>query len=221
MIGISVFMSTFSVDIQAYAGIAVVMTYLAMHLNNKPYNHILLDHMETYALITAFSTLYIGLLFYIMQKDMGDSVVFVIVGSMVIVILNVAFLVFAVWEIAYQYAIKFQGPIRKVVKCCRPLCAPCRGGKRFLHLHTHHVKLLGLGAAKKSNTQVAPSISSSGPNAASVPVPDTASAKRFWEEGEEKHGNQKSSSSSSNNNSSNSSNSSSSVEAAPEEFRAW
>ena len=52
VIGVSVFMSSYTVDVQAYVGIAIVILFLTMHISSNPYNSAILDSMEKYALAT-------------------------------------------------------------------------------------------------------------------------------------------------------------------------
>jgi uncharacterized membrane protein YjfL (UPF0719 family) len=132
VIGVSVFMSSFTVELQAYAGIGVVILFMTMHISANPYNSKALDQMEKYALLTAFATLYIGLLFYISKQESEDNSILVIFGSLSIVAINVLYLIFAVIEILSYYAHTQQGKLHKCFVFFQPICnrLRCRSKKQ-------------------------------------------------------------------------------------------
>ena len=164
VIGVSVFMSSFTVDIQAYVGIAIVILFMTMHISSNPYNSAVLDSMEKYALATAFATLYVGLLFYIAKEDNVDQSMLVLIGSLFIVGVNVIYLCYAVFEILIFYASANQGcakktmvrmePVLKVL-CCRSKETSKRH-RKLLHKRTIKKvaalkKLDKMNQLKKSN----------------------------------------------------------------------
>ena len=156
VIGVSVFMSSFTVDIQAYVGIGIVILFMTMHISANPYNSKVLDQMEKYALLTAFATLYIGLLFYISQQDGVDNSTLVIVGSVSIVALNFLYLSFAVSETLWHYAQTQRGKAHTCFVLFQPMWhrLMCKGKKvrakrrKLLHKITL--------AAKMNKTRVLP-----------------------------------------------------------------
>ena len=99
VIGISVFMSQFTVDVQTYAAIAVVIFFMTLHISANPFFRKDLDMMEKWSLASSFVTLYVGLLFYITQQEEVHGSIVVICGSMLIVGLNVGYLVYAIYQI--------------------------------------------------------------------------------------------------------------------------
>jgi hypothetical protein len=115
VIGVSVFMSSFTVDIQAYVGIAIVILFMTMHISSNPYNTATLDKMEKYALATAFATLYVGLLFYITAEATVEQSLLVLLGSLFIVGINLLYMIYATWQILL-YIAKDEGQRSKLKK---------------------------------------------------------------------------------------------------------
>jgi len=174
VIGVSVFMSSFTVDIQAYVGIAVVILFMTMHISSNPYNSAVLDRMEKYALATAFVTLYVGLLFYISKEENTDQSTLVMIGSLFIVGVNAVYMTYACWEIALYYSSKHKGKVKSVllllepvlnVVCCRKKKAIKRT-RRLLHKQTILMKagkkkLNKMKEMKKNSSKVTPIVSTS------------------------------------------------------------
>ena len=170
VIGVSVFLSSYSVDVQAYIGIAIVILFMTMHINSNPYNSQVLDSMEKYALGTAFCTLYVGMLFYILKEDGVDNSTLVIVGSLFIVGINMLYLCYAVWEILLYYAsIKRHGSAKSCMRCLIPVtnCLCCRSKKarkkthRLLHKATIRMSSVnGMGGSERSGSGSGSGISS-------------------------------------------------------------
>ena len=99
IIGVSVFLSQFKVQIQSYIAIAIVVFFLTLQISANPYFRRDLDLMEKYSLATSLITLYIGLFFYITKQEEVQGSVLVILGSMLIVGINVMYLMYALWHI--------------------------------------------------------------------------------------------------------------------------
>lgn len=155
VIMISVFMATLSVDIQAYVGIAVVMIYMSLHIMWKPYNHKLLDGMETLSLTTSFITLYAGTFLYIVKRNSRDAEdaqnagglssvdresvsIFGVFITFVIVFVNISYITYAIWEIIYQSLSRAKGPLKRMILCLHRCCRPCRSAEaKSLHALRH------------------------------------------------------------------------------------
>ena len=161
VIGVSIFMSSYSVDIQAYCGILIVIFFMTMHISANPYNSDVLDRMEKYALATAFVTLYVGMLFYIAKDQNINQNILAIVGSIFILGINIVYIIFAVREVLIFYASEHRGLAHKImVKCCVPVCNVmlCRGKKARAKLHFRiHKKKKTVVVKITKNKNVVPS----------------------------------------------------------------
>ena len=161
VIGVSIFMSSYSVDIQAYCGILIVIFFMTMHISSNPYNSDVLDRMEKYALATAFVTLYVGMLFYIAKDQNINHNMLAIVGSIFILGINIVYIIFAVREVLLFYASEHRGLAHKImVKCCVPVCNVmlCRGKKARAKLHFRiHKKKKTVVVKITKNKNVVPS----------------------------------------------------------------
>jgi hypothetical protein len=170
---ISVFMATLSVDIQAYVGIAVVMAYMSLHIMWRPYNHKLLDQMETLALVTSFITLYAGIFMYILNRNVRDaeksggssgansegSSVLGLFITIVIVVVNIMYAAYAIWEIAYQTLLHAEGCLKRVVLCLHKCCRPCRSAEAAALHALRHDK--NANKKRKITPKVAPKVAPS------------------------------------------------------------
>merc|ERR1711871_238672 len=131
------------VSVQIYLGIGVLMGFLCVQMSKKPYSQHLLNDMENYGLLASFITLYAGLGFsseFAMDirkcntevncsdEDLAHNdraQVMRIFLSMFILIVNIVYFTFMVWEILVHKDLKSRGVARKVVMAVLPWRRRC------------------------------------------------------------------------------------------------
>ena len=101
VIMVSVFLSTYGALQQAYIGILIIGLFLAVQLYERPYNHAILNDLETFGMLTCFVTLYGGLLFYM---NVLATAPVLMATELFIIIINGVFLLFAASELMLGYA---------------------------------------------------------------------------------------------------------------------
>ena len=102
LIGISVFLSTYGVMVQAYLGILVIGIFLLVHMAEKPYRKGLLNSLESKGMGTCLITLYAGLLFFNRYLT-SDTVI--VVAEIIVMTINLGFVATCVLQLALEYAL--------------------------------------------------------------------------------------------------------------------
>ena len=158
IIGVSIFMSSYKVDIQAFVGINIVVLFMCMHISSNPYNSATLDSMEKYALGTAFLTLNCGLFLFLIHDPTKetDSSDVIIAISCFIVGINVLYLAYALHEILLYYASHKPGAAKKIMSCCIPitnvLCCRSKKARKKAHLLLHKTNINVFALNKKKTS---------------------------------------------------------------------
>ena len=128
----SVVMKGYGTMLQIYLGLGLIIIFLCVQVSQKPFQSELLDEMENFSLLTSFATFYSGLAFFALDSKKYNGLH--IAATAIIVLSNAGFLLFAVWEIVLQHAVRHKGCARKLLmflQPCRKRC--CKGNSHKAH----------------------------------------------------------------------------------------
>lgn len=144
---------------QIYAAIGLLIIFLCLQISTKPYTSSLLNHMENCGLVVSFFTLYLGICFYFAEPDDTWRVTL----TMCVATLNLIYLLYVLWEIIINQALRHRGLSRRIVMCILPLrrrfCPQKRKKKRF---DTVARALQALAHTQRTMVKPASSIETSG-----------------------------------------------------------
>ena len=107
MVVVAVFGLRATVQTQALMALLVVLLAASAHVALKPFDVKILDKLELYGLITAFTTLYMGMFFF--TRDVEESPFFLAVVTIIILSTNFAFITY--------WGLSLYGALRQEVVC--------------------------------------------------------------------------------------------------------
>jgi hypothetical protein len=130
MVIVAVFGLRATVQTQALMALLVVLLAAAAHVQLKPFDVRILDKLELYGLLTAFTTLYFGMFFF--TRDVENSPFFLAVVTTIILSANFIFVIY--WSCALYGALRTE--IKFIYRCdarvrlrynywCRKYCKWC------------------------------------------------------------------------------------------------
>jgi hypothetical protein len=130
MVVVAVFGLRATVQTQALMALLVVLLAASAHVALKPFDVKILDKLELYGLITAFTTLYMGMFFF--TRDVEESPFFLAVVTIIILSTNFAFITY--WGLSLYGALRQEVVCIGLVdvrlrsqyrSCCAAYCSCC------------------------------------------------------------------------------------------------
>ena len=196
VVAISVGMSSYGPLPQVYAGILLVSLYACVHMLHKPYANTLLNNLETYGMVVAYTTLYAGIMFY---QNYLFAEWLLVTAEVLVMIINIGYVVYAFSEIVLDYAINmsddpkfvhFAIRYHKMTSCC--LNSMTKSKSKAILEKLHHKlekrvhesadKVLMVQKFKKNMVKRGKTIKSNGSSKKVAPINENKEENNFHQE---------------------------------------